>query len=120
MSDVKAVLTEAIEAYFKYLEADGYYPAGCDAEQLADRLLALSGVAVIQLPERVDGAWPVDLADDEFSVWRISMRRERDGVYVNGARISWGSMELNLGGDHARSLAAALLAAAVLSGEGFR
>lgn len=73
--------------------------------------------ALTQLPERRDGRWPVDLADDDFSVWRISMRRERDGAYVNGSRISWGALQIDLSGDHSRKLAEALLAVVLSEGE---
>jgi hypothetical protein len=72
--------------------------------------LKYAGYAVIELPKRVDGHWPVDPDDDEFHVCRITL--SRGGVYANGARVSLGSVELNLHGDHARALAAALLAAA--------
>lgn len=97
--------------------ATSWQAADAHDAHVAEVIAALPGVAVIQLPEREGGRWPVDFDDDDFSVWRIWLRRESDGAHANGARISWGSMELNLGGDHARALAAALLAAAVLSEE---
>lgn len=81
-------------------------------EQAQHQLAALkaAGYAVVELPKRVDGHWPVDPDDDEFHVCRITL--SRNGVYTNGARVSLGNVELNLHGDHARALAAALLAAA--------
>ena len=40
MSDLRERIAAIAEGYFRYLESDVYYPAGCSGEALADRLIA--------------------------------------------------------------------------------
>jgi len=122
---VKAVLTEALAAALASAHpfgsnAGGKYPewfrdwiAGA-VPKAADAILALSGVAVIQLPEPT---WQKTATDEEngANAWEYP-----DGeivVYETGD-YEWRAFGINHDDpSRLRDAAAALLAAAVLSGE---
>lgn len=112
MSDPKAALSDAIEGYFRALERDGYRPEGCSADDLADVLLALPGVAVIQLPE------PDDDHGDGIAFWTDQEVGVADGMVV--ARFDPGNDAIHYEPTVAKTLGITLYAAAVLSERGAR
>lgn len=105
MPDLKAALTEALR---EHLTCEcGQWAENLDEtmEHLADVLLALPGVAVIQLPE-----------PDEITVLRNAWWLMGDVTAVAGSRrVRCELDDHRLSANEARGLAAALLAAAVLS-----
>ncbi|MBP3087005.1 hypothetical protein [Mycolicibacterium fortuitum] len=87
---------------------------GSPHEWLATRILAAlkaARIAVVELTERGDNGWPVDPDDDDFHVAPVHLVDQRTGQGLTGCRITWGSMELNLGPTHAQRLAVSLLSA---------
>ena len=124
MSDVRARLAEALRGHQRnpYGQHDGWWECSCSAdephtpEHLADVLLSLEGVAIVELPTRVGSRWPVD-DEDDFAVSTVELVRASDAFAATprrhpGCKVEWGSVELNLCTRDARALAAALLAAA--------
>lgn len=82
------------------------------ASHIADALLALPDIAVVELPDAEDFTWQID---DDFKVSTLELARVGETgaapTVHPGCQITWGSLELNLVSHDARALAAVLLAA---------
>lgn len=111
MADLRARLTDALQLELA-VRRGGLRKW---AAHIADVLLSLPGIAIVELPQPDGASYVVDPEDDQFEVIPIQLSRDpwnESAERYHGCRISWGSLELNLVDDHARALAAALLGAA--------
>lgn len=92
MSDLRARLTDALRERFPWMDYEG---------DVADVLLSLPGIAIVELPTE---SWPNDLG--------VSVGCE---VMASNSGHVWVGTDLDLSAEYARTLAAALLAAAAVA-----
>lgn len=94
MSDLRTRLADA-------LRMNGDTCTRANAEYLADVLLSLPGIAIVELPERLPGF--VEGEKPKWAIWNTVIEADRAGVHVNG---------LLMYANEARAYAARLLVAA--------